>query len=496
MEHHMNIPAPVLWLFLGAVLQLFGFGRWMTPLAAWLAPVLLLHFAHTMPPVAGMLWIWLALAIAFGISLRGIVPIPGLAYLALPITWGLFGSLPFVIDRLVAPLVPGFWVTLVFPVAWTAIEFLDSRWNPYGTWGASGYTQHGVLPLMQLASVTGIWGIGFLIGWFAAVVNWAWDQQFVWSAIQHGVLIYAGVWCAMVLFGGLRIAFAPARQTVRIAGIGWPSGIVEPQEFLRAVEPDFTEAEREKLRPAFARIQGSFLTRSQLEAQAGSKIIAWPEANLIVFKEDEAAFLERARAFAREYQVHLVIGLATVFPGERYSFRNQSVLLTPTGETAYAYTKITSVPGFEKKYSVPGDKPIPLADTEYGRIASPVCYDMDFDGLIRQVGRGKADLMLVPASDWKDIIPLHQPMAEFRAIENGAALFRITRWGGSGAIDPYGRRLAWMDDFSTQDNVMVAQVPMRAGVRTLYARFGDVLAWTCVAALVAALGLLAVRAMQ
>jgi apolipoprotein N-acyltransferase len=53
-----------------------------------------------------------------------------------------------------------------------------------------------------------------------------------------------------------------------------------------------------------------------------------------------------------------------------------------------------------------------------------------------------------------------------------------------------------MDDFSTQDNVMVAQVPMRAGVRTLYARFGDVLAWTCVAALVAALGLLAVRAMQ
>jgi hypothetical protein len=65
MEHHMNIPAPFLWLFLGAVLQLFGFGRWMTPLAAWLAPVLLLHFAHTMPPVAGMLWIWLALAIAF-----------------------------------------------------------------------------------------------------------------------------------------------------------------------------------------------------------------------------------------------------------------------------------------------------------------------------------------------------------------------------------------------------------------------------------------------
>lgn len=492
----MTIPAAFLWLLLGGGLQLFGFGRWMTPLAAWLAPVFLLHFAHVMPPLAGTLWIWLALAVAMGISLRGIVPIPGLAYLALPVMWGFFGALPFLVDRLVAPLLPGFWATLLFPAAWTAMEFLDSRLNPYGTWGASGYTQHGVLPLMQLASVTGIWGIGFLIGWFAAVVNWAWDQQFVWSAVQHGVLTYTVVLSAILLLGGLRIAFAQDRQTVRIAGIGWPSGIVEPKEFLRAVEPDFTDAERRQLIQAFRQIQDSFLSRSAREAQAGSRIIVWPEANLIVFKEDEAAFLERARAFVREHKVYLVIGMATLRPGERYTFRNHSILLTAAGEIAYDYTKITSVPGFEKKYSLPGDQPIPFADTEYGRLASPICYDMDFDGLIRQVGRGRADLMLVPASDWKDIIPLHQPMAEFRAIENGTALFRITRWGGSGAIDPYGRRLAWMDDFSTRDNVMVAHIPIKAGVRTLFVRFGNVFGWACVAGLVGTIGILAVRAIQ
>ena len=310
------------------------------------------------------------------------------------------------------------------------------------------------------------------------------------------MLIFTGVASAVALFGGLRIAFAPERKTVRIAGIGWPSGIVERKEFMRAVEPDLTDAAREKLRPAFARIQDSFLSRSEREARAGSKIIVWPEANLIVFQEDEAAFLERARAFVREHRVHLVMAMATLRPGERYTFRNHSVLLTPAGETAYDYTKITAVPGFEKKYSVPGDKPIPYADTGYGRIASPICYDMDFDGLVRQVGRGNADLMLVPASDWKEIIPLHQPMAEFRAIENGTALFRITRWGGSGAVDPYGRRLAWMDDFSAEDNVMVAQVPMKAGVRTLYARFGNVFAWACVAGPAAGMGLWVVRAIR
>jgi len=103
--------------------------------------------------------------------------------------------------------------------------------------------------------------------------------------------------------------------------------------------------------------------------------------------------------------------------------------------------------------------------------------------------------MLVPASDWKDIMPLHQQMAEFRAIENGTALFRITRWGGSGAVDPYGRSLAWMNDFGAQDNVMVAQVPIQAGVRTLYARVGDVFGWACVAALAAGVGLLVARAL-
>lgn len=479
------------WLVLGAALQLMCFGRWMTPLAAWLAPVFLLHFAHGMAPLAGSLWIWLALAFAFGISLRGIVPIPGLAYLAIPVLWGFLGALPFAVDRLAAPLVPGFWATLVLPAAWTAIEFLNARLNPYGTWGATGYTQHGVLPLMQLASVTGVWGIGFLVAWFAAVVNWAWDRQFAREAVGDGLTIFAAVASGIALAGGLRLALSRPRTTVRVAGIGWPKGIVEAEQFMRAVQPDLAPEQRGKLRAAFARVQDSFLERTAREARAGAKVVVWPEANLMVFREDEAAFLEKARALTRREEIYLVMGLATLRPGERHTFRNHAVLLTPTGETAYDYTKITAVPGFERKYSLPGGAPIAHADTPYGCLASPICYDMDFDGVVRQVGRAHVDLMLVPASDWEDIMPLHQQMAEFRAIECGAALFRITRWGGSGAVDAYGRRLAWMDDFRAEDNVMVAQMPVKAGVRTVYARIGNAFAWLCVAALAGCLALVA-----
>ena len=69
-------------------------------------------------------------------------------------------------------------------------------------------------------------------------------------------------------------------------------------------------------------------------------------------------------------------------------------------------------------------------------------------------------------------------MAAYRAIENGVSLVRPARWGISSAVDPYGRTLATMDEFSAEQRVMVAQVPVR-GVRTLYPRIRDLFAWLC-----------------
>lgn len=463
----------------------------MVPLAAWLAPVFLLHFTRSTTPVLGALGIWLAVFLAMSVSNRGVLPVPGAARYGVTALIAATSVVPFLADRLLAPAVPGLFSTLVLPVAWVALEFIALRASPMGTWGAVGYTQHGNLPLMQLASVTGIWGISFLVFWFAAVVNWAWDRQFEWAAVQGGVLLYAGIWCSVMFAGGVRLALAPDATTIRIAGIGWPQGIIEPAELIRAVAPDLTDTERQAIRKAFYRIQDSFFERTGREAQAGARIVAWPEANLMVFKEDEAAFLERARGFARENGIFLLMGMGTLNSGATRPVENKAVLLTPAGDTAYSYVKITAVPGFEASVNIRGKGPIPVADTPLGRITSPICFDLDFPQVIRQTGRSRADLMLVPASDYKDqraIGQLHQRMAEFRAVENGAALFRIARWGVSSAVDAYGRQLATMEDFMTRDNVMVAQVPGSAGVRTVYARVGELFAWLCVASAFAGIG--------
>lgn len=484
------------WLILGGALQVFGFGKWIVPLAAWLAPIFLLHFTREATPMAGVLGVWLALFIAVSTSNREVIPVPGAGFFGVVAAMASTMVLPFLADRLLSPQLPGFLSTLAFPFTWIALEFLAARLNPFGSWGALGYTQHGNLPLMQLASVTGISGIAFLVTWCAAVVNWAWDSRFDWGSVQHGALLYVAVWCLVMLSGGARLTFAPQSPAVRIAGIGWPKGIIEADEFLRILAPDLTATEREQIRDKFGALQDSFFERSWREAQAGARIVVWPEANLMVLKEDEARFLERAQDFARANSVFLLMGMATLETGATRPVENKAVLLSPTGEVTFSYIKTTAVPGLEARINIRGGGTFPVAATPYGRVVAPICFDLDFPQLIRQVGHSRADLMLVPASDWQAITHLHQLMAEFRAIENGAAMFRIARWGGAGAVDSYGRQLASMDDSTAADNVMVAQVPASAGIRTIYARVGDLFAWLCVTGLLGCIGWAAMRVLH
>lgn len=471
------------YILLGGLFQLVGFGKWIIPASAWLAPLFFLRFARGQTPLVGILLIWLTLWIALMVANLGVIPLPGLFYPVMVAVIAAGSTLPFLADRLLAVRVGGFSSTLIFPLAWVVMEFISARTNPFGTWGSLAYTQSGNLPLMQLASVTGIWGINFLVTWFGSTLNWAWEHHFEWGAIRSGVLAYAVVWSLVMLAGGARLAFTPARvKTVRVAAIGWPEDIVSMGEVMRLFQPGRTDEQVERLRLSFQRLQDWFLESAQREARAGAKIVIWPEGNLMVLAQDEPAFLERARQTARQHSIYLLMGMCTFHPGQERSVENKAVLLDPAGEIAFSYTKSRPVPGWEAQMSIRGDGLIRTSDTPYGRLTSAICFDMDFPELLRQVGKARADMLLVPASDWEAIKQLHYEMAAFRAIENGAALVRATRWGFSGAVDALGRPLAHMDPFVAEQGVMVAQVPV-AGARTIYAAVGDAFAWVCLAGL-------------
>ena len=168
------------------------------------------------------------------------------------------------------------------------------------------------------------------------------------------------------------------------------------------------------------------------------------------------------------------------------------VLIGPSGQIVVNYLKSHPVAGWEASIMVRGDAHVPIVSTSAGRIATAICFDADFPDFIRQAGEGRADLLIVPANEWKEIKNLHVQMAAFRAIENGVSLIRPAASGISSAVDPWGRVLAVADYFAPGDRTMTAQIP-GGRVWTMYPVIGDLFAWSCVAVLVLTLTAVAIR---
>ncbi len=477
--------------------------QWVIPLAAWLAPLFLLRFVRTQRLLPGLL---LASIVRFAVAavvLQGIILYPGMVYYPLVLLLTGLTMLPYLADCLITPRLGGFVATLVFPLAFTMIEYLSS-FGPFGTITSIANTQYGNLPLMQVVSVTGIWGITFLLTWFAAVVNWAWERGFVWLNVRGGGLLYAAVLAVVLLGGGSRLALFPPQATlVRVAGLSPSQAAVAafnkqlPQATLSLLSSgQATQADRALARSAFTTLDNDLLARSQQEARAGAKIVVWPEASPVsanILQEDEPALIQRAGALAQQAGIYLDMGLAVYLPdvGKGPFVKDEAVLLDPTGNMAWNYEKTHPAPG-EQSVIVLGDGKVPIADSPYGRLANVICFDADYPATMRQAGQAGADLMLVPSDDWQAIDPAHAHDATFRAIENGYSLVRQASKGLSVTVDYEGRILAASDYFTTDQQVMVAYVPMH-GVRTIYATIGDLFAWLCIAGLVALTGLAVIQ---
>jgi apolipoprotein N-acyltransferase len=391
--------------------------------------------------------------------MKGMIPIPVPFYYIYLAIAGLSGLIPYALDRWLAPRLTGFAATLVFPTALTLSQYFYGK-GPVGSWGSVAYTQTGNRALEQLLSVTGLSGIVFLIGWFASSINWAWEGR-----SPRRLAAFAVVMAAVLLGGQLRMALMrPSGPTVRVASLSRNEAIANqgPSEAINA----------------------DLLARSEREARAGAKIVFWGEGNAEVLKQNEPQLIARGSALARQYGIYLGMAMYTTTPGAPKPLENKVVLVGPDGQVAWQYEKVRPTPGPEQAASVPNDGLLKTLDTPYGRIATPICYDMDFPSLLAQAGSAHVDLALSPANDWREIDPRHTEIASYRAIEQGFNLVRQSSRGLSAAYDYQGHVLAVADGYSSGDHTLVTEVPTR-GVRTIYSILGDWLVWVSGAAFLA-----------
>lgn len=467
------------WLITGCALFAFIGWKWNIVVAAWIAPALLLRFFRGQRKWYAALPAYPLLMLASFAKFTGTwgevigtgVEAAISAILPIPLLAALFA------DRYFRPRTPSWLSLLIFPSSYVVMDFLFGLIPRLGTSNSITVSQFPFPSALQVASIAGIWGVSFALLLAASAFAAWWEKGFPAGRGTLSMQTACGLVCFLLVAGGFRLsAFAPKADTVKVAGIT----VGLPRNYWEVILDRGVPREGSQLfKKEFSEIETSLFAKSDECAAAGAKIVFWSEGNLFVYEDDLDALLAKACAFARERRLYFAPSLQVLHFDSRVNDA-RSVMITPEGEIAYTNNK------HESYYPTNSDGVIHYADTPYGRIASAICFDMDFPAYIRQAGKEAVDIMLVPAYDTRGGSPFHSYSGLLRGIENGFSVFRSVNSGTSLAVDYEGQILAQQDFFHSRDGILFADVPMK-GIRTPYSRLGDWLAYAAMLILAAAL---------
>ena len=462
------------WLFglAGAILTLFIGWEFNSPLAPWLAfPLLIVSFRGTGKwyatlPVVLVLsivrffvihggWDGMAAVLELTFALATIVPLVAALYL----------------DRAFAGRLSPLLGTLLFPSVYIALDWVLIYTNLGMTFSLS-YTQATFLALSQSAALFGSWFTGFLVAWTAPVLALAYAKRRELAATWKPLVFYASILALVLGYGSFRLSVnRPASPTVRVASIS----VAHAEDYWNITDKGTPREEAAARTSSMAAEQDQLFARSKAAVDYGARIIFWSEGNCPLYEDDYPAYLEKAGAFARQHQVWFMPAMVVLHYGQTWN-DNLAVLFKPDGTRAWRYEKTISW------YPSQSDGKVPLVDTPYGRLASVICFDMDYPNLIRQARN--ADIMLVPAFDTLKIDDYHTRVAFLRGIENGFSVVRQASKGTSIAADWRGSTIAYQRYATTEERTMISDVPTK-GVWTLYGATGEIFLWLVWAGLAA-----------
>lgn len=447
-----------------AFISLFFFnGKWILPVAAFLAPVFIIRFLRFQKPFTGFLIIILAFWVSNIFVWKGMMPMSGFLYYFVTFMMSVFTSLTFLLDRIYVQKFKGIVSTLIFPSIYVIMDYITISTNPSGSYGTLVHTQSS-LPLLQLVSITGIWGVTFFITWTASIINWLWDNYFEKSKIYLAFRVFGIPFLSIIIWGQFRLSHAIDSPTVRIAAIN-------------STKEEYHHRMKTNHDTLVEKANQGFLTNCKIAASSGAEIVFGRETLISVPVDYETNFIGKAKSIAISDSIYIGIPIH-VIPKESSNENpeNKIIWISPTGETLFTYHKAKPTYPGECDY---GDGIIKYFDSPYGRIGSAICFDMDFPSLIKQTGKLDIDIMLVPGSDWQEISPYHTYVASIRGVEHGFNMVRSTFKGFSASFNYKGQLLSSNDFFKTDEVILYSDVPVK-GEKTVYSVLGDYFVWLCI----------------
>ncbi len=310
------------------------------------------------------------------------------------------------------------------------------------------------------------------------MVIWIWNNKSKKEYIRKYIIVYGSVIGLVFVYGVVMFHFVGnSDKSVRIAGVTVPISELlnnDKDVYSTFYTNTFTDENITNTRNKLSSVADELFLKTELEAQAGAKIVFWSELNGAVLKQDEDMLLQRASDMAKQEEIYLIVSLLVKTPYVDLK-ENKTVAFNPQGELISEYFKHGRSIG---ELCQKGDGILKSFDTEYGRIAPFICSDMAFLSKIQQAGRDNVDILIVPASDWKEMTLLAAKTAIVRGVENGSNIIRHTNNGMSIVSNVKGCVLAQTDYFQSDTKTLSAQVAMK-GRFTLYSYIGNLFVYLC-----------------
>ena len=421
-----------------------------------------------------------------GLALPLGVAVMVLLCLALALFPSLFG---WIVSRWVRTYGPA--AVLLAPLAWVATEILRAHTLFNFSWCLLGYSQHGNLPVLQVARYAAVYGVSFVVASVSSAL------AFLVLERRRGPRTAA------------LMATASLLAVVWMHG-EWRLGQVLPEVGrLRVglVQASIAQDEKWDAAHAWANVDRHLELTRRAAAQR-ARLVVWPESALPFLFDQTPVVALQLRDMVRQYGLYLLfgnddreeregapgrlwVGAKMLDPGGDVVLRYHKIRLVPFGE----YVPIQSVLTLGGRFSAklvqevgeftPGDQ-YAVAPVDGHPLSAFICYEAIFPDLVRGFTQRGADLLVNITNDgWygRTSAPYqHLAMAAFRAVENGKYLVRAANTGFTAVVDPRGRIRQRTSLF--EQTVLVADVGIVRG-STPYARYGDMFAWACLGAAVA-----------
>jgi apolipoprotein N-acyltransferase len=492
---------------------------------AWIAPALLIFAAHGKNSadafrtgyVAGIsFWLaslyWLLLIPVTGFPILGWVALSAFVALYFGIwTWLLAGKVG-----------EGNWAqrnlwSLAGAAAWVALEMIRARLLGGFPWNLLGASQYQLTPLIQIASVTGVYGISFLVVWaslslFCAVrmVFTKPDSRFAWQPeIFLPLFVVAGLFAA----GEVKLSRQnPPASILRVT-------LIQPSVPQNLIWDSSANSNRFQ----------QLLALSESALTNKTDLLIWPEAALPDFDDASCAAITN---LVRAHRVWMIFNADDVVPRPDATNEydndvfNSAFLFNPDGEFVKVYHKRKLVIFGEYiplvrwlpfvKWFTPitggyeaGNSPVQFEMNRWSRepiielnnglsAASPhqtinaaplICFEDMFPQTARGSVQGDTDFLVNLTNDgwfgesaeqWQ-----HMANAVFRAVENGVPLVRCCNNGVTCWIDANGRGREIFKDktggvYGAGALTIELPLPNEKSAPTFYNRHGDWFGWMCV----------------